>query len=73
MLALLCGRMRAPHYEIGSTAKVLAKCKLKYYRILECTRFLGFVWLPRQLKCLCKELEPGEHACVPSMFCWNAV
>ena len=24
------------HYEIGSTAKVLAKCMLKYYRISEC-------------------------------------
>ena len=36
--------------KLGSTAKVLAKCKLKYYRISECR---GIIWKPeRPLVCV---------------------
>ena len=40
LLGLLQGPWQPPqspkHYEIWESAKVLAKCKLKYYRISEC-------------------------------------
>ena len=38
MQALISWRQDARTMRFGSTAKVLLKCKLKYYRISECAR-----------------------------------
>ena len=57
----IAGRTNVHHtMRFGSTAKVLLKCKLKYYRISECTRPF---W--RMLACTQSTTLPGEqqHAC----------
>ena len=54
------------HYEIGSTAKALAKCMLKYYRISECLAachewYGSLTWLTTQALILSPASLASHH------------